>query len=219
MSLKDFFSGDKAHFFWYNILGMFIFCVVIILVTLKGLDFYTAHGKGTIVPNLVGMKGDEARILLNNHNLNGIVVDSIYNKNKPAGIIMEQNPISGSNVKGGRTIYLTINTGASPILTLPDIADNSSVREAEAKLLAAGFILDQSEIVPGEKDWVYGVKCRGVQVFKGDKINADDPIVLQVGSGSGIIGEGGEMDMTESDTTTTKPTKAPDKTVVDDSWF
>jgi beta-lactam-binding protein with PASTA domain len=200
MSLKDLFSGDKAHFFWYNILGMFIFCVVIILVALKGLDFYTAHGKGTVVPNLVGMKVDEAKILLNNHNLNGIVVDSVYNKNKPAGIIMEQNPISGSNVKGGRTIYLTINTGASPILTLPDIADNSSVREAEAKLLAAGFILGPSEI-------------------KGDKINADDPIVLQVGSGSGIIGEGGEMDMTESDTTTTKPTKAPDKTVVDDSWF
>lgn len=220
MELKGFFSGDKARFFWYNIIGMIIFCGVMVLVALKGLDFYTAHGKGTVVPNIVGMKVDEAEILLNNHELNGLIVDSVYNKNKPAGTIVEQNPTAGSSVKGGRAIYLTINAGASPILTLPDIADNSSVREAEAKLLAAGFLIGAPEIVPGEKDWVYGVKCNGIRVFGGDKIKADDSIILQIGSGSGIIGEGGEMDITEEDTVSNKQQeKAQEKTVVDDSWF
>ena len=67
---------------------------------------------------------------------------------------------------------------------MPDIADNSSLREAEARLTAMGFKLSPCEYVDGERDWVYGVKYRGKNIFGGDRIPIDAELTLQVGSGS-----------------------------------
>ena len=58
-------------------------------------------------------------------------------------------------------VYLTINALDIPLQEVPDVADNSSVRQAEARLLAAGFRLTNNDSIPGEKDWVYAVKYRG----------------------------------------------------------
>ena len=100
-------------------------------------------------------------MLLRNHGLVCVVSDSNYVKNKPAGSILELTPSAGQKVKEGRTIYLTINTLDVPLRLVPDVADNSSVRQAQAKILAAGFKLSESELISGEKDWVYGVKYKG----------------------------------------------------------
>ena len=35
------------------------------------------------------------------------------------------------------------------------------MRQAQARLLAAGFKLSENEHIAGEKDWVYGVKYKG----------------------------------------------------------
>ena len=67
---------------------------------------------------------------------------------------------------------------------MPDIADNSSLREAEARLKAMGLKLSPCEYVDGERDWVYGVKYRGKNIFGGDRIPIDAELTLQVGSGS-----------------------------------
>ena len=53
---------------------------------------------------------------------------------------------------------MTINTLNTPLQEVPDVADNSSVRQAEARLLAAGFRLTNNDSIPGEKDWVYEVR-------------------------------------------------------------
>ena len=59
---------------------------------------------------------------------------------------------------------MTVNSPSSPTFAIPDIVDNSSVREAEAKLTAMGFRLLPAQQVEGEKDWVYGIICRGRRV-------------------------------------------------------
>ena len=87
-------------------------------------------------------------------------------------------------VKSGREIYLVVNAASTPTLTLPDIADNSSLREAQAKLRAMGFKLGPVEYVAGDKDWVYGVKSRGRNVYAGERVPIDVPLVLQVGNTS-----------------------------------
>ena len=86
-------------------------------------------------------------------------------------------------VKSGHVIYLTLNALTTPTLTLPDIVDNSSLREAMAKLTALGFKVAMPQFVPGEKDWVYGVLVRGKNVNSGDKISVEDSVVIQVGNG------------------------------------
>ena len=98
-------------------------------------------------------------------------------------------PVAGSKVKTGRTIYLTINTRNVPTLPIPDIADNCSLREAEARLKSLGFKLGPIEYAPGDKDWVLSVKCKGRNVVAGDRVEIDVPITLVVGNNNDGIGD------------------------------
>ncbi|MDR0892616.1 MAG: PASTA domain-containing protein [Mediterranea sp.] len=213
MNLKEFFSLKANKSLWLNLLAMVIVVVAILFATLKGLDVYTHHGDSVMVPDLKGMSVAQATQTLRNSKLQGIVVDSSYVKDQPAGIILELKPAVGEKVKEGRTIYLTINTLNIPLREVPDLADNSSLREAQAKVLAAGFRLDEVEYISGERDWVYGVKYQGRPLIAGDKAPQGAALTLMVGNG--------EADTLELDSLTdTDAEQAADSTGrVDDSWF
>ena len=86
-------------------------------------------------------------------------------------------------VKSGHTVYLTVNSPSSPTIAIPDVVDNSSYREAEAKLMALGFKLLPPQVIAGEKDWVYGILCRGRRVSTGDHVSIETPLTLIIGSG------------------------------------
>ena len=86
-------------------------------------------------------------------------------------------------VKSGHTVYLTVNSPSSPTIAIPDVVDNSSYREAEAKLISLGFKLLPPKRILGERDWVYGVLCRGRQINSGDRVSIDTPLTLMIGNG------------------------------------
>ena len=86
-------------------------------------------------------------------------------------------------MKSGHTIYVTVNSPSSPAFAIPDLVDNSSYREAEAKLAAMGFKMLPPKLVAGEKDWVYGILCRGRRVSAGDMVSIDNPLTLMIGNG------------------------------------
>ena len=68
-------------------------------------------------------------------------------------------------------------------MAIPDVVDNCSYREAEAKLISLGFKVLPPQYVTGEKDWVYGVSCNGRKVSTGERISIEQPLTLLVGSG------------------------------------
>ena len=114
------------------------------------------------------------------------------------GAFLAQSPEPGAKVKAGRQIYLTINAANSPTRPLPDIADNSSLREAQARLKALGFKLGPVEYIPGDKDWVYAVKCRGRFVYSGEQVPTDVPLILQVGNTNSVDAEEEMLDSLEN---------------------
>ena len=179
-----FFKKFFSPIIWGNLLAMVAVVVLLGLGVWNGLGIYTRHGEGVEVPNVVGMMESDARYTLGRVGLVADIVDSAYNKAQPAGCILEQTPGLGSRVKEGRAIFLTVNSENTPTLPIPDIADNCSWREAEAKLRAMGFKLGPVELVPGDKDWVIGVKSRGRNVYAGERVPLDVPLVLQVGLGT-----------------------------------
>lgn len=69
------------------------------------------------------------------------------------------------------------------MISIPDVIDNSSLREAMAKLTSLGFKLTAPEQVSGEKDWVYGIKVNGINVVTGQKVSVDLPLTILVGNG------------------------------------
>jgi beta-lactam-binding protein with PASTA domain len=184
MKAKEFFGKFASVYLWGNLLAMLIVIVLLCVGVKYGLDWYTHHGEGVVVPKVEGMDYAKARSLIEDHGLNVMVSDSGYNKSMAANSILIQNPGAGTTVKLGHTIYVTVNSPSSPSFAIPDIVDNSSYREAEAKLMALGFKLTPPQEVAGEKDWVYGVLCRGRRVSAGDHVSIDNPLTLMIGSGT-----------------------------------
>ena len=213
MTIKEFFSFKANRFFWVNIIAMVVVAVLIVFGALKGLDIYTRHGQAVVVPDVKGMSVSEAEKMFRDQGLTYVVSDSNYVKNKPSGIILDLNPSVGQKVKEGRTIYLTINTLSTPLCVVPDVADNSSVRQAQAKLMAAGFKLTENRMGSGEKDWVYGVIYQGHQLQIGDKAPIGATLTLMVGDGVQSAGAD-SVDMVED-----AAISADDSGTEDDSWF
>lgn len=209
ISLKEFFSFKNNKAFWLNLIAMPIVVIAIIFGVLHWLDVYTHHGKSIMVPNVNGLPYEEAKNELSKKNLNVEIVDSNYVKGMLPGAILEQKPIAGSKVKIGRTVYLTINTGEVPKITLPDIIDNSSFRQAEARLRAMGFKLTEPEYIEGEKDWIYGVKYNGKELTSGEKIPREAVLTLCVGDDE-LKGDSIRNDSLRINS---------EKPIVDESWF
>ena len=183
MKTKEFFGKFVSAYLWGNLLAMALVIVLLCLGVKYGLDWYTHHGEGIRVPKVENMIYANARSLCEQNGLNIMVTDSGYNKRLPANCILAQSPGEGTMVKEGHTVYVTVNSPSSPTFAIPDVVDNSSYREAEAKLMAIGFKLLPPKYVPGEKDWVYGIISRGRRVSTGDMVSIDTPLTLMIGSG------------------------------------
>ena len=170
-------------YFWGNILAMIIVVVGVCWGTSFAIDIYTHHGESVAIPNIKQKSFADAEHILADAGLSVVVSDTGYVKSLPPDCILEQSPAAGSHVKTGHVIYVIVNASRSPEISLPDIIDNSSLREAMAKLTAMGFKLTQPQFVPGEKDWVVGVVAGTRQLQAGDKVTVDTPITIQVGNG------------------------------------
>lgn len=177
-----FFQKITSPVVWGNLLGMLLFVVMLVAGAWYGTMTYTHHGEIVCVPDVSRIHHTDAALLLSQYGLETVVSDSGYNRNLAKGSVLMQQPKAGTEVKSGRKIYLTVNSSNAPTLTMPDIADNCDVYEAEIRLRAMGFKLAPKEYVAGDKDWVVSVKCRGKEVHAGEKIPAEAPVVLVVGN-------------------------------------
>ncbi|MBQ6652568.1 MAG: PASTA domain-containing protein [Prevotella sp.] len=176
-------------YLWGNLLAVSALTVLIALGVRYGLDYYTHHGQSTEVPNVKHKLFNDAKQILDDAGLNIEVTDTGYVKSLPPDVILEQTPGAGNIVKPGRTIFVTVNASHVPTMPLPDIIDNSSLREALAKLEGLGFKVAMPQFIPGEKDWVYGVLVNGKHVVMGDLISVEDSVVVQVGNGQRDIND------------------------------
>jgi len=208
------FSSFRAanRYFWKNIAAMMAVVAATVFGVLKGIDIYTHHGETVTIPDVKGMTVEEAGKEFGKYGLAWVISDTKYVKDKAAGIALELKPGAGEKVKEGRTVYLTVNTLDIPLRSVPDVADNSSLRQAQAKLLNAGFRLNQVQWVNGEKDWVYGVNYLGHPVAAGEKIPAGASLTLLVGDGSGETPEGDSLH-------TDNPIAPASSPAQEDSWF
>ena len=214
ITLKEFFSWKSNRFFWLNIAAMIVVVIGCIWGTLTWLDIYTHHGQSHIVPDVKNQHIAQAQALLESKQMKAVVIDSTFVKNLPAGVVLDQTPVGGARVKENRTIYLTINTLEVPKVKLPDLIDNSSVRQAAAKLKAMGFKLTEPELVPGEQDWVYGIKYKGRALNSGESVPHEALLTLCIGSIA--MQDSLRMDSLQRDALETPEESEPE---VDESWF
>jgi beta-lactam-binding protein with PASTA domain len=78
------------------------------------------------MPNILGLYPEEAEIVLKENNLHyKILPNNIYTLTYPANSIIEQNPISESVIKPGRTIYIKKNPPQPHCVKVPRLIDKS----------------------------------------------------------------------------------------------
>lgn len=168
---------------WLNLVAMAAVIVFLILGTGLAMNIYTHHGESITVPDVKKHSYEASLKVLEDLGFEVVINDTGYVKNLPPGTILDQLPVPGTKVKSGRTIYLTVNATDSPTLIMPDIIDNCSLREAMARLTALGFKLGSTQLVPGEKDWVYGILVNGKNISAGDRISIESKLIIQAGNG------------------------------------
>ncbi len=193
MDVKVFFGKFVSGYLWGHLLAMTLVIVGLCFGVKYGLAIYTHHGEGIALPNLRGMSYAKAIEMMEEQGIYVVANDTGYNKKMEAGCVLMQTPGAGTKVKEGRTIFVTINSTSSPAVKIPDIIDNSSFREAQAKLTALGFRLLEPKVIDGERDWVYDVQAGGRSLQQGDMVPIETPLTLVIGSG--MIGEESEEDM------------------------
>lgn len=193
MDVKVFFGKFVSGYLWGHLLAMTLVIVGLCFGVKYGLAIYTHHGEGIALPNLRGMSYAKAIEIMEEQGIYVVANDTGYNKKMEAGCVLLQTPGAGTKVKEGRTIFVTINSTSSPAVKIPDIIDNSSFREAQAKLTALGFRLLEPKVIDGERDWVYDVQAGGRSLQQGDMVPIETPLTLVIGNG--MIGEESEEDM------------------------
>lgn len=184
MNLRSLFTSKNARIFWINIILMAAILFAAPTVVLHLIDNYTNHGAKIEVPSVVGVREETAGEQLEHLGLRYSVSDSSYNASYLPGMVLDQTPKPGAEVKPGRIIYLTINRSGDKPVKFPDIIQNTSLRQAESQLQALGFKLTPVERVPGEqKDWVLGVKQGTRSIYAGMMVSRDKALTIVAGGG------------------------------------
>lgn len=183
MKVREFFRAVFSRYLLANLLAMVAVGAFIVFLISEGLNIYTRHGEEITVPSLRGMSMERARLTLEQEGLKCVVTDSGYIASKKPGVVLDQSIAAGSRVKAGREVDITVNAASPPTIVMPDIVDNSSMREAESRLRAMGFSLAPPQYINGEREWVYGIKAGGREVTAGTRVRITERLTLVVGNG------------------------------------
>ena len=182
-------TGNRKRTIGWILLNLFLMIglsCLLIVITFSWIKSYTRHGQYISVPDVSGMFEEEAGQALAAVGLKYEVLDYKYDRMTVEGGVIEQKPKSGSYVKDGRTIYLTLNSGREPLRAVPDVADNSSLRAAESRLNAAGFKLGRTVYVDGDLDWVYEIRYQGEKIEAGTQIPEGSTLTIVAGNGNPV---------------------------------
>ncbi len=127
-------KSTPAKILYWSI-GIFILSVFLLDDVI--MPWYVNSVPTLSVPNLVGMKKEDAQKLLDSLKFETKEVDTQFSQNYPAGYILVQNPLPNQIVKQGRRMYLTISGGEQTV-AVPQLR-GQSVREVKFTLERFGL--------------------------------------------------------------------------------
>lgn len=156
--------------------------VVLIWIIMIFLDFWTHHNDDATVPEIKQLSYAEAEASLKRANLDIAISDSIYDTSVPAGTVVESWPKAGSQVKSGRSVYVTVTAFSPKNVTLTMPVTGVSVRQAVSYLNALGITGIRFVNVPSEyPDLVERATADGRPLGVGSVVPVSAAVVLEVG--------------------------------------
>ncbi|MBZ4187889.1 PASTA domain-containing protein [Niabella beijingensis] len=170
---------------WVNILAGIVLALAVFSMVILSLGWLTHHNDAKTVPPLLGKTFSQAEKILTDAGFEVVVQDSIYNDTLKPLQVVRQVPDEYEVVKSSRTVYLTINRAAPPLIEMPNIV-GYSLRSAEFTLNNMGLKLGDTTFRPDfAKNTVLEQLYNGVAIQPGAKIRQGAKIDLVIGSGLG----------------------------------
>lgn len=164
-----------------NLIGAVAFVVILLILTSVGLRVITRHGKTVTAPDFTSLSVQEAENLAAQSQVSVKVVDSVFVRRLPGGVVYRQQPKAGSTVKKGRSIFLTINSVVPRKVVMPNLY-GYSITEARTELKNRGLVLGNMRYVRDiATNTVLGQYCEGKAVNAGDLVVSGSAIDLKVG--------------------------------------
>lgn len=176
MHIKEVF---RSKYFWINISIIIVVSVILVWLLFKFLDIYTRHGSNYVVPDFSGMTPEEIDRNPEYDIFNVIVFDSVYDNSLPSGVVMDQEPLPGTEVKPKRTIHLTVVSKQQEMVPLPDLGN--TLRSAKTQLKAFGLVPGKIIEVPGEYDgFLSAAYYLGREIKQGELVPKSSKIDIEI---------------------------------------
>ncbi|PCI34646.1 MAG: serine/threonine protein kinase [Flavobacteriaceae bacterium] len=161
--------------------------ILFVFLLFKWLNISTNHDQKIEVPDLSKMVLSDVENTLSELNLAYKIIDSAsYNPDFPPKSVIEQSPETGDFVKEHRKIYLTLNPSNYRNVTIPEFYGKTK-RNISPVLFAQGFRISKQYVYVSDiaLDVVRGMKFKGKDIKKGDKIPKNSLLTLVLGDGKG----------------------------------
>ena len=111
--------------------------------------------------------------------------DSLFVPIYDGGVVLEQNPKAGTEVKNGRRIFVTVNSYRQKMVEIPYVT-GFSLRQAKNNLESVGLEIERLEYVEDiATNYILSQKFGGRTIEEGQKVEAEigSGITLVVGRG------------------------------------
>jgi beta-lactam-binding protein with PASTA domain len=132
--LQEFWYFISSMFFLKNLGKMLLALCLIFLGLNWWMSCYTNHGESYTVENYLEMDVNDAIKKIEKGGFRYVITDSIYNIDEKPGVVLDQNPKLGEQVKEGRRIYLTITKSNPDQVSLPTLVGNYDYDQYVKKL-------------------------------------------------------------------------------------
>lgn len=177
-------TTNNTSWIWKNLLAAVAFVTVLTALAAIGLRVITRHGQTVTAPDFTNLSVADAQEVASQAHVNVKVVDSVFVRRLPGGVVYRQQPKPGATVKKGRSIFLTINSMVPRKVVMPNLY-GYSVTEARTELQNRGLNLGKLTYIKDiATNTVLGQFCEGKEVNAGDLVVNGSSIDLKVGVSS-----------------------------------
>ena len=179
-----FINENVRKSFLFNLGIVLLLCAILYSSFFATLHWVTRHGEEIKIPNIRGTDMTAAIAKLKEMNFE-VYIDSTYEPSMKPLTVLKQVPDTGSIVKEGRTVFITVNMLVPPRIPMPSLV-NLSYRSAEMLLrnnkLMVGDTTYKPDIASGA---ILQQLYNGQPIQPGEMISQGSKISLVIGNGLG----------------------------------
>lgn len=172
----------RNRYLWIGFAGLLAVGFAAVLLFNKVImPSYTRYDVTVTVPDVLSTTLEEARSILNAQGLSTEAVE-MRKPNVPPNIIIDQTPGPGSQVKPGRRIWITVNSGDTTTVIIPNL-ESLPVREAQNHLIINDLIV--ADVLPDSIPSAHANTITRQDPEAGTLVSPRTPVTLWYSTGLG----------------------------------